>query len=215
MENAEKQIEKKRILYALFIPSGICLMLLLVFLLEKGMDWDFHHAGVFPRKAKGFWGIFLHAFIHNNWQHLFNNMLSLFVLSAFVCYFYTPLEGKILLLSYIGCGILLWIIGRPSWHIGASGLVYALSFFLFWSGLFRRYVPLIAVSFIVVLLYGSEIWYLFPWKETQQISWEGHLAGGITGSILSVKYRHCGPQKPIIVDDEDEVEEDEFNELIT
>ncbi len=198
------QIEKKRIFLSLYIPSVICIILVLIFILEQGMGWDFHIGGILPRSYKGLWGLIFHGFIHDDWQHLLNNVLSLFVLSTFVCYFYTPLEGKIILYSYLITGILLWIIGRPNWHIGASGLIYALSFFLFWSGLFRRYIPLIAISLIVVLLYGNSVWYIFPWEQTKNMSWEGHLTGGIAGTILAIIYRKKGPQKPIYEDDSDE-----------
>lgn len=195
----------------MYIPGGIVLALLLCFLLEKGMDWDFTRAGIFPREAKGLTGIALHGFIHANWSHLFSNCLSLFVLSSFLCYFYTPLDIRILLLSYLGSGILLWVFGRPCWHIGASGLVYALCFFLFFSGIFRRHVPLIAVSLIVVFLYGNIVWHMVPWQWNDPVSWEGHLSGGITGTIVAVCYRKQGPQKPVMEEDEDEDEAAEDN----
>jgi len=138
-------------------------------------------------------------------------MVSLF-------YFYRPIATKIPLLSYFSSGIILWMIGRDSWHIGASGLIYSLAFFLFFSGLIRKHVPLIAISLIITFLYGSMVWHIFPWQTNDPISWEGHLAGGITGLILSVIYRNSGPQKPEIIwenDEEDEeVENDEYPEEI-
>ena len=200
----------------MYIPCGIVLALVLCFLLEKGMGWDFTHGGVFPRQAKGLTGIVLHGFIHANWHHLFNNCLSLLVLSSFLCYFYTPLDVKILLLSYIGSGILLWLIGRPSWHIGISGLVYALCFFLFFSGIFRRHIPLIAVSLAVVFIYGHIVWHMFPWLQNDPVSWEGHLSGGIAGTVIAICYRNKGPQKPRMEEEEEEENDfDENNENIT
>jgi membrane associated rhomboid family serine protease len=108
-------------------------------------------------------------------------------------------------------GIILWIIGRESWHIGASGLIYALAFFLFFSGLIRRHIPLIAISLIITFLYGSMVWHIFPWKVNDPISWEGHLSGGFTGLMLAVFFRNQGPQRPIH-EWEDEEEEDDENE---
>lgn len=216
MENREHDIEKKHIKYALYIPCGIVLALLLCFLVENGMDWDFTHGGIFPRQAKGLGGILTHGFIHADWSHLFNNCLSLFVLSSFLCYFYTPLDKKILLFSYLGSGILLWIIGRPCWHVGASGLVYSLCFFLFFSGIFRKHIPLVAVSLIVVFLYGNVVWHMFPWQTSDPVSWEGHLSGGVTGTIIAICYRHKGPQKPAPEwedeEDKDEIETTEGND---
>jgi membrane associated rhomboid family serine protease len=105
-------------------------------------------------------------------------------------------------------------VGRESWHIGASGLIYALSFFLFFSGVFRRYIPLMAVSLLVAFLYGNTLWNMFPIAELvdPQVSWEGHLSGAISGLASAIVFRKYGPQKPIEApeenDDDDEKEEE-------
>ena len=66
---------------------------------------------------------------------------------------------------------------------------------------------MLAVSMIVVFLYGSMIWGIFPWfKET---SWEGHLFGGLAGLLLSWLYRKEGPQRPKFVW-EDEIEDNKI-----
>lgn len=100
-------------------------------------------------------------------------------------------------------------------------MVYALAFFLFFSGIIRRHVPLIAISLVVVFLYGNNVWHLFPWKEFDPVSWEGHLAGAVSGALFALIYRKKGPQKPEkIWDDEPEDDENaiwkiENNENIT
>ncbi|HRZ96805.1 MAG TPA: rhomboid family intramembrane serine protease [Paludibacter sp.] len=209
---------KRQFFRALFIPLIIALIMVLTFVFEKGMGLNFHHGGILPRSLKNFQGIFTYIFIHADVAHLINNVLSFVVLSVSLFYFYRPIATKILLLSYFSSGIILWMIGRDSWHIGASGLIYSLAFFLFFSGLIRKHVPLIAISLIITFLYGSMVWHVFPWQTNDPISWEGHLAGGITGLILSVIYRNSGPQKPEIIwenDEEDEeVENDEYPEEI-
>ena len=48
------------------------------------------------------------------------------------------------------------------------------------------------VSTLVVFLYGSIIWGIFPIQE--EISWEGHLFGAIAGIIVAFNYRKEGPQ---------------------
>ena len=67
------------------------------------------------------------------------------------------------MIIWIGAGLLTFIIGKPGWHIGASGLIYGLAFFLFFSGILRKYVPLIAISLLVTFLYGGIIWHMFPY----------------------------------------------------
>ena len=171
--------------------------MILCFILEKGMDWDFHTAGVFPRRIENLWGVFTLVFVHADWSHLVNNVISFVLLGCLLYYFYKELASKVLILSYLFSGLILWFIGRDSWHIGASGLIYSIAFFLFFSGIIRKYVPLIAISLVVAFIYGSMVWHIFPWQQQDPISWEGHLAGGIIGLVLSVLFRNEGPQKPI------------------
>ena len=171
------------------------------------MDWDFHTAGVYPRRIENIWGIFTVIFIHADWSHLANNVISFVLLAVFLYYFYKEIASQVLVISYITSGFFLWLIGRESWHIGASGLIYSLAFFLFFSGIFRKHVPLIALSFVIAFIYGGMIWHIFPWQIQDPVSWEGHLAGGLIGFILAISYRNVGPQKPIKVWEEDEEDE--------
>jgi len=90
----------------------------------------------------------------------------------------------------LGLGILLtgaltWIIGRESYHIGASGLVYVLVSFIFFKGMMTKYYRLVALSLMVISVYGGLVWYIFP-NVQDGISWEGHLAGLITGFAFAV-----------------------------
>jgi membrane associated rhomboid family serine protease len=193
---------------AVFIPFVLGILMILSFVLEKGMDWDFHTAGIFPRRIENIWGVFTLIFVHADWSHLFNNVFSFVILGSFLFFFYKQIAMKVMAVSYIFSGLILWIIGRESWHIGASGLIYSIAFFLFFSGVIRKHVPLIAISLIVAFVYGSMIWHVFPWQYQDPISWEGHLSGGIIGFVLSIWYRNEGPQKPVKKwedDDEDDV----------
>ena len=202
----ETSAPKRAFIHAVIFPILIGLLMLLSYILEKGMHWDFHHAGVYPRRMEGVWGILTVVFVHADLEHLLNNLLSFIILGSLLFYFYREIAGSVLSISYLLSGLILWVIGRESWHIGASGLIYALAFFLFFSGIIRKYAPLLAISFTVVLLYGSMVWHLFPWKLDDHISWEGHLSGGIVGLLLSVCYRKKDPQKPVVIwDEEDEV----------
>jgi len=200
---------KQQFKNAIFIPAVLGLIMILSFLLERGMDWDFHTAGVYPRRSENVWGVFTIIFIHADWTHLANNVVSFVLLSGFLYYFYNQIATKVLVISYLFSGLILWLIGRESWHIGASGLIYALAFFLFFSGIIRKHIPLIAISFIVAFVYGSMIWHIFPWQVQDPISWEGHLSGGIIGTVLSIWFRNAGPQKPVKIWDEEDDDTDE------
>jgi hypothetical protein len=102
-------------------------------------------------------------------------------------------------------GFLTWLIGRTSYHIGASGLIYVLASFIFFKGIFSSYYRLIALSLIVVFIYGSLLWYIFPVKEG--ISWEGHLAGFLTGLLLASVIKASIPKPKKF-----EWEKEDFNE---
>ena len=191
---------------ALFIPSILTFLIVLAFVFEKGMGWDLYFLGIFPGNPKTLGGVVGMLFVHEGWSHLLNNIVSLFLLSLCLFYFYPSIAPKVMLWSVIIGGMLLWLIGRDNWHVGASGLVYSLAFFLFFSGIIRKHVPLMAISMVVIFVYGSMIWFMFPWQQTVSISWEGHLSGGITGFALSLIYRKFGPQKPELIDDDTEIE---------
>lgn len=49
-----------------------------------------------------------------------------------------------------------------------------------------------ALSGLVIFLYGYFVWGLFPIQRT--ISWEGHISGFISGLILALFYRKSAPQ---------------------
>ncbi len=211
MESNLPKYNFRKVINILFIPTILSLLILLVFLLEKGMDWNFSKAGIYPRKSEWIWTIFTFIFVHANWSHLFNNLLSFFLLSSCLFYFYRPVNLRIFVFLWVISGIMLWVIGRESRHVGASGLIYAMAAFLLFSGLIRRHIPLIAISLVVTLIYGNMVWHIFPWTVNDPVSWEGHLSGLITGLLVAIIFRNDGPQKPVKVWEEEEgLEEDEY-----
>jgi membrane associated rhomboid family serine protease len=117
------------------------------------------------------------------------------VLLSSLFYFYRQVALKILLFGALLSGFLTWLIARESYHIGASGVVYVLFSFVFFSGIIRKHYRLVALSFIIVFLYGGMIWYVLPIK--QGISWEGHLSGLLVGLFFSIHYRKKGIVKEV------------------
>ena len=191
-----------------FIPGTLFIGILsLIKYYEVSQQVSFSTYGVFPRSLDAITGILTFPLIHKDYDHLFSNAVPLFVLMGMLNYFYKDMAGKVFFYLWLIGGAWLWIGGRPSFHIGASGLVYGLASFIFFSGIWRKWRSMLAVSMIVVFLYGSMIWGIFPWfKET---SWEGHLFGGLAGLLLSWLYRKEGPQRPKFVW-EDEIEDNKI-----
>jgi hypothetical protein len=109
------------------------------------------------------------------------------VLSLALFYFYHKIAWKVILFGVLFSGLLTWLIADRGNHIGASGLIYVLVSFIFFKGIFAKHYRLIALSLIVIFLYGSMIWYVFPIRDG--MSWEGHLSGLITGFIFALIFR--------------------------
>jgi membrane associated rhomboid family serine protease len=210
------RFEKRRMWYAAFFP---CLLLVILWTLrllsEWGFNTDLHRLGVYPRTLSGLLGVLTEPLVHANGKHLLSNSISLFVLGWCLFYFYKDLGYVVFPIIWVSQGFITWCIGRASWHVGASGLIYGLSFFLFFSGIFRRYAPLMAISFLVVFLYGSIIWNMLPvWELIEEnISWEGHLSGALSGFLCACLFRNAGPQKPVEpFDEEDDDDESRLAE---
>lgn len=211
LDTYNKQLEKLKLKHSLIFPVSFVVLIWMIKLFEWGLQLDFYQLGVFPQQAKGILGILTSPLVHDDFEHLFANTVPFLVLSWGIFYFYRPLSYKIFFLCYFTSTILLWFGGRESWHIGASGLVYAFASFLFFSGIIRRYYKLIAISLIVVFLYGGLFWGIFP--ILKDISWEGHLFGAFSGLIYAIAFRKDGPQKPAvnIPEDDDSIPEEIWN----
>lgn len=199
----------QRIVLASAYPLFFIFTLYVIKTLEIGMGWDFSHIGIYPQEKKGIIGILTSPMIHSGFSHLLANTLPIFFLSWCLFYFYRSIAPAIFFIIWIGEGLIVFLIGKPGWHIGASGIIYGLAFFLFFSGILRKHVPLIAISLLVTFLYGSLVWRMIPHLSPSNISWEGHLGGAIMGTLCAFAFSRYGPQKPDPFANEEEDDEDE------
>ncbi len=187
---------RKKLLLSMMIPGIMLFLMWMVKLVEFLFETNFGRLGIYPLNVKGLTGVFLSPLIHSDIGHLFNNSVPFFFLSTALFYFYSEVAGRIFLFNYLFTGILVWLAGNAGWHIGASGVVYGLASFLFFSGFIRRYYRLVALSLLVVFLYGEMVWGIFP-GIYKNISWESHMLGFFSGVVLSVWFRNEGPQRPV------------------
>ena len=131
----------------------------------------------------------------------------IFVLIFLLFQFYPFIAKKIFFLGWFVSAFLVWLLppidiltGNFNFVciIGASGIVYVLAFFLFFSGVFRWNMKLLTVSLIVALYYGSLVWGVMPeelfsnLEEPSRISWQSHLSGAVVGIILAFLFRKTG-----------------------
>jgi len=168
-------------------PIAFILLLWIVFWFEIRFNINLNKHGIYPKTFSGLQGVVFSPFIHSGIKHLYSNTIPLFVLSSALFYFYRPIAWKVLTFGILISGFLTWSFGRPSFHIGASGLIYVLASFTFFKGVFAKHYRLIALSLLVVFLYGSMVWNVLPIKEG--VSWEGHLSGLVTGLLFALFFR--------------------------
>ena len=199
---------RKKLLLSIIIPGMFISLMWLVKIIEVLFEIDLSGFGLYPLTARGLTGIIFSPFIHADFHHLFNNTLPLFFLSVALFYFYSEVALRVFIMTYFLTGFLVWIAGRDAWHIGASGLVYGMASFLFFSGIIRKYFRLIALSLLIVFLYGSMVWGIFP-GIYKNVSWESHMLGFFSGVVLSIWFRKEGPQRPVY----EWMEEDEMGRL--
>ncbi len=205
---SEEAFYRKKFFLSLIIPVFLVFLMWLTKITESLFEIDLVHLGIYPLTLKGLPGILFSPFIHEDFRHLFNNSLPLLMLSVALFYFYSEIAFRIFSITYILTGALVWLGGREAWHIGASGLVYGLASFLFFSGIIRKYYRLTALSLLIVFIYGEMVWGLFP-GIYENISWESHMLGFVSGIFLALLYRNEGPQRPVYDWMEEEEEEEE------
>lgn len=203
--------EKSRLLKSLLFPTVMVALLWIVKGVDIFFELDLNRFGLYPLQTKGLPGILTAPLLHADLSHLSANTVPLFILTAFLFYFYKEIAWLILSLLYLITGILVWVYARgDAAHIGASGVIYGLASFLFLSGILRKEKGLMVLTLLVTFLYGGLIWGIFPQLfPNQPISWESHLMGLLTGFILALYYRKEGPQKKEWEWNEEEDENDD------
>jgi len=164
---------------SLVLPLRLVFIMWAVFLLGMVIGNDLSFLGIIPRSFPGLIGIFTAPFIHGNFVHLVSNTIPLLFLGAVLFVFYDKIARNVFFICYFMTSILVWIFARPSIHIGASGLVYGIAFFLIFFGLFKKEIKSIVISVTILVMYGGLIYGVFP--NQPGVSWESHLLGGFVG----------------------------------
>ncbi len=167
----------------------------IVMFFSDTLDLSLSAFAVRPKTWRGLAGVLFSPFIHASYKHLLSNTFPFIVLFSSLKFFYPKNFFTIFSLLYLASGLGLWIIGRSAYHVGASGIVYAMISFQLFSGLLSKRREFVAISFIIIFLYGSAIWGIFP-SDDPTISWEAHTAGFASGAFFSLFfYPSTTPQK--------------------
>jgi len=208
-----QQHENTKLLNSFYYPALFVALIWVIKILELAFDTSFSSFGIMPQKASGLIGIITAPLLHGDLAHLTANSLPAMVLGAVLLYVYRPIAWKVFILTYLVTGFWVWVFGRQNYHIGASGVIYGLASFLFFSGVFRRDNRLLAVTLLVAFLYGSMVWGIFPELFPEKnISWESHLMGLLAGFIFALYFKGEGPVRKRYsweVEEEDDTDEND------
>lgn len=161
-------------------PLRLVFLMWLAYSIQVFTFTDLGFLGIEPFTARGLIGILTAPLIHGNIAHLLSNTFPVLFLGVTLYYVYPTIASRIFLQGYFFTNLLVWIFGRRDfYHIGASGLVYALAAFLISYGFFKGNFRSIVISVIMMMIYGGLIYGLFP--QNTHVSWEAHLMGSIVG----------------------------------
>ena len=152
----------------------------LLFLLNWLSPIDLNQWGLRPRSIGGLLGVPLMPFLHASWGHLIGNTIPLIILLLLLVGSRANPWAVVAFLVVAG-GMLLWIVGRPFVHIGASNLVFGLSSFLVVVGFRERRPTAIAVAVVVAIFYGGTMLSGIIPRWGSSTSWDGHLCGLVAG----------------------------------
>lgn len=199
-------LKRHLILLQELFPFTFVVLIWLIHLAQGFLETSWADYSLYPRTLHGLTGIFTSPLLHADFGHLLGNTVPLILLGLLLFNNYKEISGKVFWSVYFANGILLWLFARDAFHLGASGVVYGIAFFLIFSGFIRKIPRLTMVSFLIIFLYGSMVWGIFPFDP--HVSWEAHLYGAITGLILAIALRKEGPQ-PVVYWEEEESEESE------
>lgn len=186
--------DRRRLRRAFYGALGFAGLLWMLAAVDSLFDLHLVRHGLLPRRWEGLDGVLWAPLIHRSFGHLFSNTGPLVVLGTALLYGYPRSSRIVLPVVYIGSGLAVWLFARPAFHIGASGLVFGLLFFVLTIGMLRWDRRAIMISLVAFLLYGGMIWGVLP--TTPGVSFESHLAGALIGAFLAFRLRDLDPPPP-------------------
>ncbi|MEH0154577.1 rhomboid family intramembrane serine protease [Limibacter armeniacum] len=168
------------------ILAGVCWV---IEFMEMGLQHEFHSLGIYPRHPSGLIGIVCHPFLHGDLKHLASNTFSFIFLCSSIIFFFPRISRRVILTIYLLTGFGVWLLARPAYHIGASGLIYGFASFLFFIGVFQKNSNSLIISLIIALLYNGMLYGILPAQEG--VSWESHLIGAFVGAVVAYYFRNA------------------------
>lgn len=138
--------------------------------------------GIIPRSIYDLQGVIFAPFLHGSFRHLLSNLVPFIVLSWLV-----STEGlgrylRVALLVTLLGGALVWVFGRASVHVGASGLIFGLWTYLLARAWFQRSFASLLVALAALAGYSGLVYGFIP---VPGVSVESHIAGAVAGVLVA------------------------------
>lgn len=178
-------LQVRKNLFSVLAFVGLIWAVYLINLPLQLSEYDLNQFGLEPRTLSGLIGIFTMPFLHDGFNHVLGNTVPLVVLLSMLA-FTRSNPKRIMICLTVMSGVMLWVLGRPKVHVGASGLIYGLAAYLMATGFFERKIASAIAAILVGVLYGSLFWGLLP-TAGQHVSWEGHLLGAVAGGVFAAQ----------------------------
>lgn len=175
-----KEVKVQFSILAIFVIIFWGVEIISQFFFQDGFD----RYGIMPRSVVGLRGIIFAPFLHGDFPHLIANTFPFVILGFLTMLRKTNDFFVVTFISALASGIGVWFFASPnSITVGASGVIFGYLGFLMFRGYFQKNVPSIAVSLLVIFLYGGMVWGVLP--SDPQVSWLAHLFGFLGGVIAA------------------------------
>ncbi|OAN37026.1 rhomboid family intramembrane serine protease [Mycolicibacterium iranicum] len=137
------------------------------------------------------------AFMHFGLTHIAFNMLALYFVGP-------PLEialGRLrfialYLLSALGGSVLVYLLTFNSLTAGASGAVFGLFGATFVVG---KRLNMDTRSVLMIIALNLAFTFVYPLITSQNISWQGHIGGLVTGAVVAAAFAYAPRQQRTLV----------------
>ncbi len=171
------------------LPFQLVFIMWLTFSIELFLHTDLSFLGIKPGSLWGLVGILTAPMVHGSYLHLLSNTFPLLFLGTLLFFFYDGIGKVVFVRGYFITNLLVWVFSpRPSYHIGASGLIYSLAAFLIVFGLLRQDFLSLVISIGVMVAYGGIFYGVLPTHPF--VSWESHMAGTLVGVVTAFNLAH-------------------------
>lgn len=178
----DKDVKTKSFFNKPYFILFFLMIVLFVIDMATGRYLTQNGGAVYPRELSHISGIFFSTLLHANVAHISANSLPFLVLGWFLKK--TMTDGEFYLMFAfitIFSGLMVWIMGSPSFHLGASSVIFGMWSLILYFAFIRRTFKDILIGTLIFFTYGFT--FVFGLIPQEGISFAGHF-WGLVGGVL-------------------------------